>query len=286
MSNKITKIIIVLLIVFAGLSFVAVKSISDENIHIYFLDVGQGDSVYVRYKNIDLLVDGGPDNSALYEIGNYRPFYDDKIEYVVLTHPHADHLVGLIDIIDRYNIGIIYMTDATEDTKAYKELLSIINTKKIPVKIVDKKFCQYLEQYYDLCFMYPTISYKDASIQNLNNTSIVNHITFGAIKIMLTGDIETGKQEIVAQENGLSLDSDIMKASHHGSSNGLNNNFIRLTSPELVIFSVGEDNKFGHPSQEYIDYLEKNNIKHYRTDQSGTVEIVSNGINFWTKYNN
>jgi len=282
-QHKFTKIIIALLVVFTALSFVAIKSVSDENLHVYFLDVGQGDSIYVRYKNIDVIVDGGQDNSALYEIGNYRPFYDQKIEYVIISHTHDDHIVGLLEVLRRYEIGTIYMTDALADTDAYAQLQKIITEKNIATKIISSKQCENIDKYYDICFLYPTSSYKDIKIDNLNNTSIVAQLKFGAFKVILPGDLETYKQTIVAEENGLTLKSDILKAAHHGSSNGLNDQFMKLVSPELIIFSVGVDNKFGHPSQKYLDYVNNTGVKYLRTDEKGTIEIVSNGINFWIK---
>lgn len=283
-QHKFTKIIIALLVVFIALSFIAIKNVSDENLHVYFLDVGQGDSIYARYMNTDIIIDGGPDNSLMYELGKYHPFYDQKIEYIVISHPHDDHIVGLLEIIKRYDIGTIYMTDAPADTDAYMQLQKIIKEKNIQTKIISSRACEDLAQNYSICFLYPTSSYANTKIDNLNNTSIVASLKYGAFKLILPGDLETYKQTIVAEENGLTLKSDILKAAHHGSSNGLNDNFMNLVSPELVIFSVGADNKFGHPSQESIDYMNNAGTKFLRTDEKGTIEVISDGANFWTNF--
>lgn len=282
MKKNASKIVMFILIVLISLSFIAIKDISDENMRIYFLDVGQGDSIYVRYKHIDLLVDGGPDNQALYELGKYRPFYDQKIEYIILTHPHADHIKGLLEIVNRNDVGTIFMTDAVSESAVYNSFIQIINDRDINIHIIKERNCQNIDLLYDICFIWPTSSYADQKISNLNDTSIMAKLMFGNFSLMLTGDIENTKQSVIALQEKNFLKSDILKAAHHGADNGIENSFMSYVNPELVIISVGENNKYKHPGKKHIEYLEQNDISYLRTDKHGTIEIITNGINFWT----
>ena len=275
-SNK----VLIVLALLAALAVAAIFQLPDKNLHIYFLDIGQGDSAYVRtMNNFDVLVDGGPDKTVLSELGKVMPFWDRKIDLVILTHPHADHVSGLIDVLKRYKVEEIIITDAVHSTAEYLEFINITkdknihttNVKDINEMIVDKDVV--------LNFYWPKESYKDVEVENLNNTSVVFKLTYGKFSALFTGDIEKDAHQLFLSE--ALANENILKVPHHGSNNGLSNEMLRIVNPNVAVISVGKNNKFDHPGKTTLDKLEKAGVKTLRTDYNGTIEIISNGQTFW-----
>lgn len=275
------RYVILLLFIIAVLVFVALFQKSDQNLHIYFFDVGQGDAILVEKGEEQVLIDGGPDTSVLSKLGGVMPFWDYKIEYLILTHPHADHLVGLVEVAKRYEIGQIISSDATHTTGEYLEWLKTIKEKNIPHKVGVKgeKWevgdCSIICEEWEI--FYPEESFKDRKVDNLNNTSVVAKMTYGDFSVFLPGDAEREVLDRVASDNN--IDSDVLKVAHHGSDNGLTSNFLKAISPELAVISVGKDNKYGHPGKNTLELLK--NLKVLRTDLNGDIKLTSNGKNFW-----
>jgi len=257
----------------------------DDKLSLNFLDVGQGDSIYVRTKNDqDMLIDGGPENTVLEELGEVMPFYDREINYIVLTHPHSDHISGLLEVLKRYKVDAVFMTDVMHTTEEYKEFLSIIQEKQIPTKIVRADDIINIDTDVNFQVFWPIQSYAGQKIDNLNNTSIVGRLTYKNFSLMLTGDAEKDVLDKIASNNSNeNLSSQILKISHHGSKNAISDNFYQKVNPTHAIISVGADNKFGHPNKETIDKLLKFNINTLRTDQLGIVKFSSNGDDFILK---
>ncbi len=284
MKSQIKIITFVLVIITSFLLIKFTTSEIDDNFHLYFLDVGQGDALYARDKSgNDILIDGGPDLSVLTGIGNAMLYNDRVIDYLVLTHPHADHLFGLVEVVKRYEVKNIILTDAIATTQEYQEFLNIIKDKNIHTILANNGEIYKIGDNFNFQIIYPDESFKDTNIKNLNNTSIVGKIIFGSVSIQATGDAEKDLQGKIANKYCDQLSSNIIKIAHHGSKNGINTNFFNCVNPEMAIISVGVDNKFGHPHQETLDFLNKNNVKTIRTDEQGTIEIISDGVNFWQK---
>lgn len=284
--NKIFRFGLAVLALSAILVWLVVWQSFDKNLHMYFLDVGQGDSVYVRLGNkFDLLVDGGPDNSVLSQLGKAMPFYDREINLLILTHPHADHVTGLIDVINNYKIDEIWLTDATTTTSEYIEFLGKIkekNIKTIAVKAgYEKNIAGYNNQDLEIKVLWPQESYMQKAVDNLNNTSIVNYVKYGEFTALLTGDIEKETLSSLATYNLLL--ATVLKIPHHGSSNGVFEPFTKKISPQAVIIEVGKDNKFGHPTESTLKIYQSLNIPIFRTDQNGLIEVVSSGKDYKIK---
>lgn len=258
----------------------------DKNVHIFFFDVGQGDAELIEQGNFEILIDGGPDDKILSQIGEAMPVYDRKIEIVILSHPHADHLVGLNQLIDRYEIGKIYYSGVSYDSAAYKEFLSRIDQKNIPKEIPD--IGKNIETFADaqLMFLWPGQKFSGQSEENLNNTSEVFKFCYFENCALFTGDIETdGQKEMFSnchpeanaeessEENATYrsrsfayaqddkgcgfLQSQILKLPHHGSQNGTDQALLDAISPEYVVIEVGTDNRYGHPHAPVLDLLKK-----------------------------
>ena len=297
--TKITKIFFSLLITLAVFIWVAVvRSPSSIGCNIYFFNVGQGDSALIEKGNFQLLVDGGPDDKILSEIGKVMPLTDRKIEVVILTHPHADHLVGINQIIDRYEVGKIYSTGVIHTSNAYLEFLDKVKNKNISLEVPDvgQKINPFDNS--ELKFLWPGKNYieKSAEDNNLNNTSLVSRFCYFDHCVLLPGDLEADGQEAMfsyysskqsevpaaksenessetlASNNNI-FQSEILKVAHHGSTNGTNQKLLDIVKPKYAIISAGVDNKFGHPHSGTLDLLQKANIRYYRTDRDGTIEF-------------
>lgn len=279
-SKKFGRYILLSLFLLAVLVWVAVFQTPNSNLHLFFFDVGQGDAIFIQRKNFQILIDGGPDTKVLSRLGRVMPFYDRKIEYVILTHPHSDHIVGLIEVLKRYQVGQVLATDAPHTTGEYLEFLKLIKEKNLSFDLAIKGKKIETAQI-SLEILHPDKSFKQVQIDNLNNTSVVSRLSFLNFSAILTGDAEKIILDKLSNEMPDKLSANVLKISHHGSEDGLDSLFLKKVSPELAIISVGKDNQFGHPSIKTLKLLE--HIKTFRTDQNGTVEIETNGHNFWIK---
>lgn len=254
-----------------------VHSPSDGNAHIFFLNVGQGDAELIEKGDYQILIDGGPDDSVLAELGKTMPATDRKIEILILTHPHSDHLAGINQVIDRYEIGAIYFSGATYTTNGYLEFLQKVKDKNI--SIIVPKIGESITPYDNakLTFLWPGEKYKEQVSENLNNTSVVGRYCYFSICALFTGDIENDEQALMFSEiekEGLGIDLQILKVPHHGSTNGTDEILLEKIKPDHAVIEVGADNKFGHPHAATLDLLKNAGIKVYRTDRDGTIEFI------------
>lgn len=274
-TRKIFSLItlIVLLIAFFGI-WVCLFIPSDKKLKVTYLNVGQGDSAYIEFPDgKNALVDGGPDKSVLEGLGKNMPFYRRKIDIIYLSHPHADHLAGLIYVLKRYEVGRVVMTKAVHTSPEYQEFLTLIRDKKVPVtegvRGTEFDFSGGIKAK----ILYPQ---SVEGVQNLNDTSEVMLLSFGESKFLFTGDLEKDTMsQCLSMEPTLS--ADIIKVPHHGSQNALSEDLYHQTKPKFAVISVGKDNKYGHPHQVLVNFLEKAGIKIYRTDKEGNIGFVSDG---------
>jgi competence protein ComEC len=275
---KFIKFLLLFLLILAFLTTSAIFNRSDDKLHVYFLNVGQGDAIFIRGpKGQKILIDDGPDNSVLSELGSRMNFYDRKIDLLILTHPDSDHLIGLIDVLKRYKVGKILTNGLSEKSPEYQEWKLQIEENKIPVQLAKKGQAIEIEPNIKINILNPSHYLINQQIENTNNSSIVLKIVNKNVSFLLTGDAE----EEVGDEffkNNVDIKADILKISHHGSRNGLGNRegIIDKIKPELAIISVGK-NKFGHPDQSILKLLDKYKINKLRTDEKGTIEIVTDG---------
>ncbi len=288
--SKRTKILLL------SLSFLAViiwaniaKSPADqtqEAVQLFLLNVGQGDAILIQKADYQILIDGGPDDKVLSELGKTMPPSDRKIEEVVLTHPHADHLRGLISVVDRYEIGKIRYTGASYESNGYKEFLDKIKQKNIPLDVPELGDKETLFPGGEVTYLWPGKKFEEKTEQNLNNVSLVMRFCYFSHCALLTGDQEVDEQKemfghhvchpelVSGSPQTCLLSADLLKLSHHGSANGANELTFDTVKPKMAAISVGAENKYGHPHQGVIDLLGKYAVPYYRTDQNGTVKFV------------
>ncbi len=244
---------------------------------VTFFDVGQGDSaLIVTPRQYQILVDGGPDNAIAAKLGAALPFYDRDLDLVILSHPHADHVAGLVEIIKRYRIKKIIMTGAAHTAPDYLEFLKLVKAKNIPVQVIDKPQDFSPEVGIDLSFLWPRESLAEKTMDNLNNSSIVFKLTYASTSYLFMGDLEEEEQLASATPAAI-LKSDALKVGHHGSTNANSAPFLQLVSPRYAIISVGADNSYGLPNYRTIHELTALGARIFRTDQNGDVKCPSDG---------
>ncbi len=242
------------------------SQIPDDSFHIYFLDVGQGDAIFIKTpENHQILIDGGPQNSVIEELTDILPFFDKSIDLVVLTHPHNDHISGLIHVLKRYDVDNVLITGVDHDSFYYQEFLHEISRSEIV--LAQNDYALMLGNVL-LDIVYPMQQLTGESFSNLNNSSIVLSVKYGDKTILLTGDLE---EEFQLSGN---LEADILKVGHHGSKGSSSMDFLEKVMPEVAVIQVGDGNQFGHPHEETLKSLEKIGAKVYRNDLSGRIEFV------------
>lgn len=261
----------ILSLVFA-LCFGIFNFLSKESasLQIHFLDVGQGDSILiVTPDRKKILIDGGPGNEVLQKLSAVIPYFYGKIDMMILTHPHEDHVEGLIPILERFRVDSLLLNPVIYNSKVYDYFLEKVAGKKVYIADDEKDF-QFGEVYLDV--LYPFESSAE-TFENVNNASVVIMIEWKDNKILLTGDAEFEvENELLI--SGIDLDADILKAGHHGSRTSSSLEFLEQVSPELMVISCGENNDYGHPHEETLEKAEEMNIEIRRTDLEGTISIV------------
>ncbi len=206
----------VLIIVIFIWSFIF-KYGADGNLKIYFLNVGQGDAIFIETpEKIQVLIDGGPDNSVLSELSKVMPFYDREINLLVITHPQKDHIFGLIDVLKRYKVDNILFSSIEYKNSLYKELSGLVKEKNIN-KIEAKAGVQInLGEFVSMDVLYPFSDMSGVKVENPNNTSLALILKFFDRKFLFSGDAEL-KEELNLSNSGLDIDVDVLKINHHGS---------------------------------------------------------------------
>ncbi len=239
---------------------------------IEFIDVGQADCILVSNGPDTMLIDAGNNEDGAKLVTYLANTGIEDIDYLIGTHPHEDHIGGLDNIIDNYDIGTLILPEQTSNTKTYKDVIKAAENKNLSItnpdagqkwKVGDAE-CQVL-------------SCAAENTNDMNQWSIVIRMTIGNVSFLFTGD-----QEKVNEENILEADYEVestfYKAAHHGSRTANSKKFLNRVNPAYIIIQVGEDNSYGHPHSEAMDVFEDTEAEIYRTDQNGTVIIVTDGI--------
>lgn len=249
-----------------------------HDLEVYYLDVGQGDAILIRTPdNQDILIDGGPDNNVLLYLGQILPFWDRDIELMILTHPHDDHVAGLVDVLERYEVKQIIYEQVEYDNPNYKKFQELIVEKNIPHR--ESFYGDQLELSENLYLetIYPFANIDLNEIENVNDTSIINRLIYKENKFLFTGDAEIEVEEMILHNN-IDIQANILKAGHHGSKTASSQEFLETVLPEQVIIQCGQNNKFNHPHFITLYKLKQLGISVLRNDLDGTIMCESNGI--------
>lgn len=249
---------------------------------VSFLDIGQGDSIYIEAPNgRQMIIDGGPNESLMSALPDVLQFGDKTIDVLVVTNPDADHYSGFLPLIDSYEIGAIVESGTTSDTALYNSFQDLISEKgTLHLEayagqriILDKENDVYLE------ILFPD---RDVATWDSNDGSIVSRLVYGNTSVLLMGDSTKLTEGIVVSGSDLS-GVDILKAGHHGSKTSTGFPLLQESKPSVVVISAGENNRYGHPDEETIENLNEMNIPYLVTMDEGTITFISDGEKFTRK---
>ena len=254
-----------------------------KRLELVFCDVGQGDATLVSWGEYQMLVDGGPDSSVLSCLGKSMPFWDRNIEVVVATHPQADHMTGLVEVLKRYRVDRFYMSKVENDIAEVRELKKVIVESGVEWGELDDGV-GFRFGGVELKVLHPfeiSRSWSVIEVSDVNEVSTVLLGSLGKFDFLLTGDIGEGIEDQLRLMNRLK-EVEVLKVAHHGSKYSTSEEFLEVVKPELAVISVGE-NRFGHPTREVLERLSGVGARVLRTDQEGRVRVISNGESWWVK---
>jgi competence protein ComEC len=263
-------------------SFLAVN-LPDDRLHVSFLDVGQGDAILIQKGSQQVLVDGGPSPQAVcLGLGEKMPFWDRTIELMVLSHPSADHVTGLVEVLSRYRVEQVLYPEMDFESAIYDEWLRLVGEKGVKVTPARAGQRISLGGGVTIEVLGPPDPPLTGTDSDVDNNAAVLRLNLGEVSFLLTADIMR-EAELELGYNRANLRSTVLKVGHHGSNTSTTAGFLALVRPELAVISVGADNEYGHPTGEVLERLRdtvgEDDI--YRTDQDGTVEFITDGERLW-----
>lgn len=279
--NKIKEIILLFLIIIFFFSFYLSESYKpSENLKITFFDVGQGDAALIQTpKNIKILIDGGPDNKISNHLGKSFSFFDKNIDIVIATHDDADHIFGLVRILEKYNVKVLFTSLPNSDNPLMQQIIT--NAKNKNTKIIQIQNFAILKTDDNVLikFLFPTSNMD--KISDGNSASIITQIIYGENKILLTGDLGINGENYLVNLYGEQLQSDILKLGHHGSDTSTGPNFLQKVRPKMAVISAGKNNKFGHPHKTVLDLLNNFKIEFLESAREGNIIFEADGSTIW-----
>lgn len=273
------KLIVVLFCIFllAGctetLNTKKVAVTAGHEMRVHFIDVGQGDSIYLESPNgKTMLVDGGGKGAGQKVVSYLKELGVNKLDIVVATHPDADHIGGLIPVLNSIDIGQFYDSGKVHTSQTFEEMLTLIDTKNIPYNV--PKTGDSIA--FDDDINVKVLNANEHATDN-NDASIVLKVTYGNVSFLLTADAGIALEKEMMQND---VKATILKAGHHGSNTSSSAEFIQKVHPEVTILSYGEGNKYGHPHAEVVERLQALGSKIYATAEAGTVIVSTDGVNY------
>ncbi len=241
-------------------------------LEVHYIDVGQADSILLKQGDNTMLIDGGNNDDNLL-VEDYLKKEDiKKLDYIIATHPHEDHIGGLDYIVDKFEVGKIYAPKVTTTTKTFRDFVQAVKNKnmKFTTPVPGEEFmlgeakCKVLGP-------------NSKEYEDLNDYSIVLKVTYKEKSFIFTGDAEKTSEKEICRKFGNELKADVLKLGHHGSSSSTTNEFLNLVDPSICVITAGKNNKYGHPHKETMDKINKRNIKVLRTDEDSHIIIKTDG---------
>ncbi len=282
--EKINKILIFYILILAFVTIFVWSYIPKKSsglLTVSFLDVGQGDSIFIEAPNgKQVLIDGGRNSSSVRELSKFMSFKDKEIDVVLATHPDADHIGGLPEVFDRFQVLNFVDSGVEGEDNIYRSLVGrvsldgsrYIKGERGLVIILDRKEKVYLQ------VLSPD---KNFTFEDTNNNSIVTKIVYGNTSFLLTGDASKAVENILVYSDGEILDSDILKAGHHGSKTSSSLLFLEAVSPEASVISASANNTYGHPHADVLTNLQKTNSLVFETAKEGNITFKTDGQKIW-----
>ncbi len=243
---------------------------NSDTLKVYITDVGQADSILIREGNYNMLIDAGNNSDGEKLVKYYKELGITSFKYVFASHPHEDHIGGMDDIINNFDIENFYMPDKLSTTKTFEDMLDALerkNLKYIVPKVNDKL---------SLNNSNINVIYVGSDESDINDSSIVLKLNYFSNSFLFTGDLGSNKEKEILN-SGANIKADVLKVGHHGSSYSTASLFLDKVNPSFAAISVGKNNIYKHPASSTLEKLNKRGIKVYRTDLDGTILFESNG---------
>ena len=280
--------VLIPLVVIAALVWAAVAVMPQGGtLSVSVLDVGEGDSILVTGPaGQHILIDGGPSPERVcLELGEALPFWERTIDVVILTHPHSDHVTGLVEVLRRYQVGqVLYPEGVDYESHAYSEWLDVVNERGIECTRALAGQCIDLGDRAVLEVLHPPVVYLEGTESDVDNNGVVVRLEMGQVSFLLTADLfEEGERCLL--DMGLEVESTVLKVCHHGAGTSTCPDFLRAVSPEVAVISAGADNPFGHPAEEVMNRLTESlgEGSVYLTAEDGTVTFTTDGDRLWVE---
>ncbi|MBU5425308.1 MBL fold metallo-hydrolase [Tissierella pigra] len=275
--KKASMFVFIMIMIF---SLMGCEDIIDTNLdsntgdilEIHFIDVGQADSIFIKKGQEAMLIDAGNNKDGKTVVEYIKNQNVSKLNYVIGTHPHADHIGGLDDVIDNLDIDKLIMPNAIANTKTFEDVLDSIDKKGLKItkpKVGDRYTLNGAE--------FIVLAPNGESYESLNDYSVVVKLIDGETSFLFTGDAEALSEKEMLKSNRNLLKSDVLKVGHHGSVTSTSQEFLDAVDPYIAVISSETGNSYGHPHKEIIERLTEKNIDICRTDLQGTIIIKSNG---------
>ncbi|MFA6332433.1 MAG: lamin tail domain-containing protein [Methanoregula sp.] len=250
--------------------------VKDGKLAAYFFDVGQGDAELILFGNTTILIDAGETEMGERVIADLEKLGVTRIDLLVLTHPHSDHIGGILAVLDTFPVGTVLDAGVPSTSTIYEKLLLKIEKKKIPYQVAEQGQTIDLDPLLRILVLSPP---HERLNDDPNQNSVVLRVSYGTVNILYTGDLG-GETEAALAKSGYPLDAQILKLGHHGSSSSTSAAFLSRVSPEVAIISLASDNPYGHPHDATLQRLSGAGVTVYRTDRDGTILVRSNGISY------
>lgn len=280
--KKYTKEIFIFLLILILIVFicVAINKNGDNKLEVVFLNIGQGNSTFIKSPTGNkIIIDGGPGNNLSNKISSVMPWYDRSVDLIIVSHPDKDHYEGFISFLDKYSTESFMESGMVDTSEEFSSLRNKIFSKKIPDilarrgEIIDIGGGAYIE------IIFPD---RNVSGMDTNNGGIVARVVYGDTSFIIQGDLPKQMEDYLitlSSDKKMSLKSDVIEVGHHGAKTSSSEEYLKIVAPKYAVISVGKENKYGHPSPETLETLEKLGIKYLRTDKQGTIVFKSDGQN-------
>jgi len=274
------KYLIVPLLVIASLTSFAAATFPDTETEVTFLNVGEGDAALIRTGRQKILIDGGPNPETIaLELSKKMPFWDRKLDVVILTHAHADHLTGLLEVFNRYKVDRVVIADRQDSSPLFREWLGLIQKNKVEIVPAQIGLTLEMGNGAKLVILEAVSSDPASDDRESENIGIIAKLIYGNVSFLFMADAEEGLESRLIRERA-DLACTVLKVAHHGSSTSSSAEFLAVARPGIAVISVGKDNPFGHPSPEVLERLVDSTGSLdtvFRTDKEGSISFWTNG---------